>query len=70
MYKTVERAIHRINREVERETGTGILDFLYDAAENYEYDDDGNLATCDYIIRGLENEADMFIRLKHEEAGK
>lgn len=67
MYKTVEKAIQRIAKRVEKETGGNILDFLYDAAENYEYDHDGNKATCDFIIRGLENEADMFVRLKKEE---
>ncbi len=67
MYKTVEKAIKRIARYVERETGSDITDFLCDAADNYEYDFDGNKATCDFIIRGLENEADMFIRLKEDE---
>ena len=67
MYKTVEKAIRRIARSVERETGSDILDFLYDAADNYEYDEDGNKATCDWIIRGLEFEADMFLDLKREE---
>lgn len=61
MKKTVEKAILRINNRVIREVGSGILDFLYDAEYNYEYDEDGNPATCDFIIRGLENEADMYI---------
>lgn len=61
MKKTVEKAIHRIARRVEKETGNDILDFLYDAADNYEYDDDGNKATCEWIINGLENEADNYI---------
>lgn len=66
MYKTVEKAINRIDNRVIKELGYGIEDFLYDAAENYEYDMDGNKATCDYIIRGLENEADNYIRFVNE----
>ena len=66
MYKAVERAIKRIARRVEKETGSNIEDFLYEASYNYEYDDDGNKATCDWIINGLENEADNFIRFKEE----
>lgn len=67
MYKGVEKEIKRIARYVEKETGSDITDFLYDAAENYEYNDDGQKSTVDYITRGLWNEADMFIRLKEEE---
>ena len=66
MYKTVEKAIKRIAKETERVTGVNIIDFLYDAAENYEYDFDGNKATCDFIIRGLEHEADNFIEFNKE----
>lgn len=61
MKKTVESAIGRIARRVKRETGVDITDFLYDAAENYEYDEDGNKSICRYIINGLENEADNYI---------
>lgn len=66
MYETVEKAIDRINNRVIKELGYGIDDFLYGVAENYEYDMNGNKATCDYIIRGLENEADNFIRVAKE----
>lgn len=61
--KTVEKAIYKINRWVKKETteNTDITDFLFEAWENYEYDEDGNKATCEHIIRGLWNEADMFI---------
>lgn len=63
MKKTVEKAILRIARRVKKETGGDITDFLYDAAENYEYNDEGDPATCEWIIRGLENEADMYCDL-------
>ncbi len=66
MQKTVERAIKRICREVEEETGCNIIDFLSDAYYNYEYDDEGKKATCDYIIRGLEYEAEKFLDVWHE----
>lgn len=66
MYKTVEKAIDRINNRVIKELGCGIDDFLYGVAENYEYDMDGNKATCDYIIRRLENRADNYIRIAKE----
>lgn len=69
LYKTVEKAIARINRRVEKETGNSILDFLYDATDNYEFNEDGEKSTCDYIIRGLENEADMYMDLIKEEKG-
>lgn len=65
MKKTVESAIKRIARRVKRETGVDITEFLYDAAENYEYDEDGNKATCRYIINGLEHEADKYIDFKN-----
>lgn len=63
MKKTVKKEIYKINKWVKKETSdeTDILDFLFDAEENYEYNDDGEKATCDYIIRGLWNEADIFI---------
>lgn len=64
MYKTVEKAIYRIAKEVKKETGSDITDFLFDASENYEYNDDGRKATCQWIINGLENEADNFILVK------
>lgn len=64
MYKTVEKAIYRIAKEVREETGSDITDFLFDASENYEYNDDGGKATCQWIINGLENEADNFILMK------
>ena len=41
-----------------------LLIFLFDASDNYEYDDDGRKATCQWIINGLENEADNFILMK------
>lgn len=66
MYKTVEKAIRRIARKVERETGSNILDYLYDAVGVYEYDEDGRKATARWIINGLENEADNFIDAYHE----
>jgi len=65
MKKTVKSAIERIARRVKRETGVDITDFLHDAAENYEYDEDGNKATCHYIINGLEHEADNYIDFKN-----
>ena len=61
MKKTVEKEIYKINKWAKKETGVDILDFLFDGEENYEYDDDGNKTTCDYIIRGLWNEADNFV---------
>ena len=63
MYKTVEKAIKSIAKRIQREYGRDILDYLYDAADAYEYDFDGNKATCDFIINGLENEADKFVDL-------
>ena len=63
MKKTVEKAILRIARRVKKETGGDIIDFLYNAAENYEYNDEGKPSTCDWIIRGLENEADKYCDL-------
>lgn len=63
MKKTVEKAILRIAKRVKKETGGDITDFLYGAAENYEYDDEGKPASCYWIIRGLENEADMYCDL-------
>lgn len=63
MKKTVEKAILRIARRVKKETGGDIIDFLYDAAENYAYNDEGKPSSCDWIIRGLENEADMYCDL-------
>ena len=67
MKKTVEKEIKRIAKYVEKETGSDITDYLYDAAENYEYDDDGEKATCQWTINGLWFEADKFIELKKEE---
>ncbi|MBQ6518554.1 MAG: hypothetical protein IJI14_07535 [Anaerolineaceae bacterium] len=63
MKKTVEKAILRIAKRVKKETGGDITDFLYDAAENYTYNDEGKPSSCDWIIRGLENEADMYCDL-------
>ena len=65
MMKTVELAIRRISRRVDKVTGghDTILDFLYDAAENYEYTEDGKKATSEYIINGLYTEADNYIDL-------
>ena len=70
MKKTVEKAILRIANRVRKETGRDIEDFLYDAEKNYEYNDDGEPAACGWIIRGLENEADMFCDLVKEENEK
>ena len=69
MKKTVEEAIYRINRRVKRETAPDVefLDFLFDAHDVYEYDEDGREATCDYIIRGLEHEADIFVEFWRNE---
>ena len=67
MYKTVEKAIARIAKDVERQTGANIADYLYDAVINYEYDDDGEKATCEWIINGLEYEAEKFLELKEAE---
>lgn len=67
MYKTVEKELKRIVKWVEKETGTDISDFLYDAYENYEYNEDGEKATCRYIVNGLWNEADMFVDLFKEQ---
>lgn len=63
MKKTVEKAIVKINNWVEKQTekGVDITDFLYDAEENYEFNEDGEPTTCDWIINGLWNEADMFV---------
>ena len=66
MYKTVEREIKKIVRYVERETGSDISDFLYDAEKNYEIDEDGNKATCSCIINGLWNEADNYVDMVKE----
>lgn len=71
MKKTVEKEIYKINRWVKKETNgdADILDFLFDAEKNYEYNDDGEKATCDYIIRGLWFEADNFIDVWKENNG-
>lgn len=71
MKKTVEKEIYKINRWVKKETknDVDILDFLFDAEENYEYDDDGKNATCEYIMRGLWSEADSFVDLWKENNG-
>ena len=61
MYKTVKKEIEKIRKYVEKETGIDIIDFLYEAEENYEIDDDGNKATCSWIINGLWNEADNYV---------
>lgn len=66
MYKTVEREIKKIVRYVERETENDISDFLYDAEKNYEIDEDGNKATCSWIINGLWNEADNYVDMVKE----
>lgn len=63
MYKTVERAIQRIAKRIKKEYDRDILDYLYDAADAYEYNFDGEKATCDFIINGLETEADKFVDL-------
>ena len=66
MKKTVEKEIYKINRWVKKQTHDEIVDitdFLFDAEENYEYNDDGEEATCDYIIRGLWHEADSLVDL-------
>ena len=70
MKKTVEKSIARIVKRVKKETGSDITAFLYDAVKNYEYDDDGKPATCDWIIRGLENEADNFCDFAKREGAK
>ena len=67
MYKTVEREIKKIVKFVEKETDVDISDFLYDAYENYEYNDDGEKATCNWIINGLWNEADNFVEFNKGE---
>ncbi len=61
MKKTVRDAIKRIARRVEKETGTDITEYLEDVVEVYEINDYGKPATCTYIIRGLETEADIFV---------
>lgn len=62
MYKTVEKAIYRIAKEVRKETGNDITDFLFNISENYEYNDDGKKATCQQIINSLEYQADCFVQ--------
>ena len=71
MKKTVEKEIYKINRWVKKETSgdVDILDFLFDAEENYEYNDDGEKETCDYITRGLWFEADNFVDVWKENNG-
>lgn len=41
-------------------------DFLMDAAENYSINDDGEHSTAQYIINGLETEAEKFREIMKE----
>lgn len=44
----------------------GPEDFLEDAVKIYEYDEDGNKASDQYIINGLYHEAEKFFELQEE----
>ena len=54
MYKSVEKKIRQLAKEGIPE------DFLRDAAENYSINEDGEPSTAQYIINGLETEAEKF----------
>lgn len=69
MYLTVEYAIKRIAKKVERITGDDITDFLTDSVACYEVDGDGQPALPSYIIQGLETEAAKYIDLIKEYYG-
>lgn len=58
--ETVEKAIERIDCEVQNDTGVSIANYLRHVAENYEYDDEQKASSMT-IIKGLYNEADRFI---------
>jgi len=61
MTKTVEKAIKRIAKRVEKETTVYIDDYLEDCVSIYEVTEDGKKASSEYIIKGLENEANKYI---------
>ena len=54
MYKSVEKKIKQLTKEGISE------DFLRDAAENYSIIEEGETSTAQYIINGLETEAEKF----------
>lgn len=60
MLKSVERKIRQLIKEGVPE------DFLRDAAESYSINDDGEPATAQYIINGLETEAEKFREIMKE----
>ncbi len=60
MYKSVEKKIKQLVKE-------GIPEnFLRDAVENYSINDDGQFSTAQYIINGLETEAEKFREIMKE----
>ena len=62
MYRSVEKKIKQLVKENE-----GLSeDFLRDAEENYSINEDGEPSTAQYIINGLETEAEKFREIKEE----
>lgn len=59
--ETVKEAIKRLVKDVKEVTGTDITEYLEDCVELYEINDNVEKSSCEYIIRGLETEADIFI---------
>ena len=60
MSKSVENKINQLIKEGIPE------DFLKDASENYSINEDGEPSTAQYIINGLETEAEKFREIMKE----
>ena len=62
MYRSVEKKIKQLVKENE-----GLSeDFFFFSAENYSINEDGEPSTAQYIINGLETEAEKFREIKEE----
>lgn len=61
MYQAVEKKIRQLVKEGMPE------DFLRDATENYSINEDGEISTAQYIINGLETEAEKFREIMKED---
>lgn len=60
MFLSVENKIKQFVKEGIPE------DFLRDAVENYSINEDGQVSTAQYIINGLETEAEKFREIMKE----
>lgn len=60
MFNSVEKKIEELVKEGMPE------DFLRDAAENYSINEDGEHSSVQYIINGLETEAEKFREIMKE----